>query len=97
AGLVRATRPGGQVAIEDVDFTGHFCHPECRAFRRYVELYQAVVRRKQADANIGTRLPGLLRLAGLEAIRVEVVQPTFLEGPGKHLATVTLLRIADAL
>src|SRR5215813_11475729 len=50
-------RPGGTLAVEDVDFRGHFCHPESPAFQRYVELYtQAGVKRGVAPL-IGPRLP----------------------------------------
>ena len=31
--------PGGALVVEDIDFTGHFCHPDSPAFRRYVEWY----------------------------------------------------------
>jgi SAM-dependent methyltransferase len=88
--LAGATRPGGVVVVEDTDFAGHFCHPPCRAFDRYVELYSAVVRGRGGDACLGPRLPGLLEEAGLEEVAVQVAQPVFREGEGKQLAAVTL-------
>jgi SAM-dependent methyltransferase len=91
------TRPGGLVVVEDVDFAGHFCHPECPAFSRYVELYQQVVRRRGGDPTIGPRLPTLLRAAGCQGIQVQVVQPAGMEGEVKLVAGLTLENIAGAI
>jgi len=52
-------RLGGLAVVEDIDFRGHFCHPDCPAFWRYVELYTQVVHKRGADPNIGPRLPEL--------------------------------------
>jgi ubiquinone/menaquinone biosynthesis C-methylase UbiE len=95
--LVRATRPGGLVAVEDIEFAGHFCYPACPAFDRYVSLYQQAVVRKGGDPNIGPRLVGLLMDAGLAQVRLSVVQPAFRKGPGKRIAQVTLEHIREAV
>jgi hypothetical protein len=95
--MVAAARPGGVVVAEDIQFTGHFAHPACAAFDRYVGLYQEVVRRNGGDPNIGPRLAGLFLDAGLEGVDLEVVQPTFREGPGKHMAAVTMEHIREAV
>jgi SAM-dependent methyltransferase len=88
-----ATRPGGMVVVEDIDFAGHFCRPACPAFERYQELYQAVVRLRGADPCIGPRLPELLLDAGLMDVQVETVTPTFRTGDGKQIAAITLAHI----
>jgi SAM-dependent methyltransferase len=95
--LIRAARPGGAVVAEDTDFDGHFCHPPCPAFERYVSLYREVVRGRGADPCIGPRLPGLFLDAGLQEVRLEVVQPAFLEGEGKRLAAVTLEHVRESV
>jgi SAM-dependent methyltransferase len=95
--LVAAARPGGMVAVEDVEFAGHFCYPRCGAFDRFVSLYEGVVRRKGGDANLGPRLLGLFLEGGLEAVGLEVVQPTYRAGPGKRMAQVTLEHIREAV
>ncbi|MEW6271454.1 MAG: alpha/beta hydrolase domain-containing protein [Thermodesulfobacteriota bacterium] len=97
ARMRRALRPGALLVVEDVDFPGHFCHPPCAAFARYVELYVAAARLRGADATIGPRLPGLLREAGLEAVGVDVVQPAFVDGDGKRIAQLTMAGIRDAV
>src|SRR5262249_20865371 len=80
ARMVDAANPGGAIVIEDVDFAGHYPHPRCGAFDRYVELYRAVVRLRGADADIGPRLPGMLEDAGAEQVQFGVVQPSFRKG-----------------
>ncbi|HYG25474.1 MAG TPA: methyltransferase domain-containing protein, partial [Caulobacteraceae bacterium] len=97
AAMARACRPRGMMVIEDIDFSGSFCHPPCAAYARYTALYQEVVARRGGDPNIGPKLPGMLRQAGAEEIRVNVVQPTHMEGEGKLMAAVTMEKIAGAV
>jgi 2-polyprenyl-3-methyl-5-hydroxy-6-metoxy-1,4-benzoquinol methylase len=52
----QALRPGGVVIIEDIDFSGHMCHPDLPAFQRYMDLYTEIVQRRGEDPNIGPRL-----------------------------------------
>jgi SAM-dependent methyltransferase len=89
--------PGGAVVLEDIDFTGAFCHPDNRGYRRYVDLYRETVRRRGGDADLGPRLPALLHQAGLPAVEVRVAQPVALTGPGKRVNLLTLERIAPAV
>lgn len=90
-------RPGGVVVVEDIDFSGHFCHPDSAAFRRFVELYTHLVRQRGADPNIGPRLPALLLDAGSENVEVNVVQPAGMTGEVKLIAALTMENIADAV
>jgi ubiquinone/menaquinone biosynthesis C-methylase UbiE len=95
--MVRALRPGGLLAVEDVFFPGHVCYPPNAAFDRYLELYQAVVRAKGADPAIGPRLMGMALDAGLVDVQVELIVPTFREGEGKRVAQVTMEHIREAV
>jgi hypothetical protein len=90
-------RPGGTIAIEDIEFKGHFCYPDCPALWRYVELYTETVRRRGADANIGPRLPSLLTAAGFESVDMTVVQPAGLAGDVRTLAPLTMEYIVDSV
>jgi SAM-dependent methyltransferase len=90
-------RPGGVFIVEDIDFRGHFAEPECHALARSVEFYTKVVQNRGADPHIGPRLPGLLRKAGFEEIRMKMVHPAALQGGVKLLICVTLEKIADAV
>ncbi len=95
--MARACNVKGLTVLEDVDFAGSFCYPTCTAYERYTQLYQEVVLRRGGDANIGPKLPGMLRKTGAENVLVNVVQPTHLEGEGKLMAPITMQRIAGAV
>jgi SAM-dependent methyltransferase len=93
----RHLRTGGVIIVEDIDFRGHFAEPECPALRLFVELYTRSVRERGADANIGPRLPGLLRDAGLDDVQMKLFHPAALRGGIKLLTCVTLENIAEAV
>lgn len=88
---------GGTIVLEDIDFSGYFCYPNCAALWRYVQLYTETTRRRGVDANIGPRLPSLLVEAGFENIQVNVVQPAGFEGEVKLITPLTMENIADAV
>jgi SAM-dependent methyltransferase len=90
-------RPGGIVAVEDVDFRGHFTYPESNALDRYLDLYCAVVTRRGGDPNIGARLPSLLQSCGFVDVDVAVAQPVALQSEAKLLNPLTMERIAEAV
>ena len=91
-----ALTPGGVLVLEDIDFSGHFSLPDCPAFEAYQEIYVETARRRGSDANIGLRLPALMREAGFEAIQVSVAQPAGVGGEVKEGASLTLTRIAKS-
>ena len=97
AALYRHVRPGGVVVLEDIDFRGHFYEPHCPALDRYVELYTTAVRRRGGDAEIGPKLPKLLRDAGFQDVQLSLVQDTAFVGGCKLLTCLTLEYIADAV
>jgi SAM-dependent methyltransferase len=97
AALYRHLRPGGRLAVEDIDFAGYFSYPESKALERYRELYCAAVRNRGGDPDIGPRLPWLLRQAGVEDLRMNVVQPIGMSGEVKVLNPLTMENIADAV
>jgi SAM-dependent methyltransferase len=90
-------KPGGFLIVEDIDFTGHFCHPESPALRRYVDLYRQAVQRRGGDPHIGPRVPGLLVDAGFDGVAMHVAQPAGISGEVKLLNAVTMENIADSV
>lgn len=97
AHLSRLVCAGGLIVVEDVDFTGSYCHPADPAYDRYLELYLEVVSHLGGDATIGRRLPRLLFDAGLEDVTWNVFQPVHADGPYKQTEILTLERIRPAL
>jgi SAM-dependent methyltransferase len=94
---VRLARPGAIVMLEDIDCTGCFCHPDCAAFWRFIELYTQTAQRRGGDPNIGPRLPGLLLDAGVEKVRMNVVQPAGLDAEVKLIAPLTMENIVESV
>ncbi len=90
-------KPGGVIALADIDFRGHFSHPESPALARYVALYTETVRRRGGDANIGPRLPGLVSDAGFDDVRMTMVQPAANDGEIKLITPITMQNIAGAV
>jgi SAM-dependent methyltransferase len=88
---------GGILAIEDCDFTGHFCYPPSPAFDRYVELCGEVMRRRGGDPSIGLKLPQMITDAGLSIGGVTVSHPSDVEGDVKLLNALTMENIVEAV
>ncbi len=98
ARLRDALRPSGTLMLEDIDFSGCFCHPANAAYSRYCELYVQVIARRGGDANVGAKLYELCLDAGLTDLLVGMVQPTHCgTSPGKDLSLSTMINIADAV
>jgi SAM-dependent methyltransferase len=99
AALVRfhgQLKPGGILAVEDIDFGGHVCYPPSTAFDRYGELYSQSARARGCDPCIGPRLPSLVHSAGFSDVNVGIVQPSGISGEVKLIAAITFDAIADA-
>jgi SAM-dependent methyltransferase len=88
---------GGVLVVEDIDCSAHFCYPPSPAFARYVDWYIKTAHARGCDPNIGPRLPGLLRDAGLGDIAMNVVQPAGFSGEVKVIAPITMEMVADSM
>ena len=97
ANITEQLAPGGVLIAEDIDFRGHFCDPDVPSFWRMVDWYTRAVQARGCDPNIGPRLPGLLRGAGLTGVDLHVIQPAGYSTDLKSLQALTLERIADAV
>jgi len=93
--MVAMLSPGGTIAIEDIDFSGHFSYPDCPAMWDYVRLYTATSARTGGNANIGPRLPILLLEAGVENVSMEVSQPADTVGEAKLICPITMESVAE--
>jgi len=95
--MVSNCKHGGLVVAEDIDFAGCFSYPEFDHYQRYTSLYRQVVNKRGGDADIGPKLPAMFKAAGLQDVRLHLVQPVHLEGDGKLLASITMQRIAESV
>jgi SAM-dependent methyltransferase len=77
--MVRVTRPGGRVGVQDQDFgTVAVTHPDRTLTER---ILWGVASRMYEEPHSGRRMPALLRAVGLEHVRLltDVFQDTTLE------------------
>lgn len=88
---------GGKILIEDTDFSGHFSYPYSEGFSSYVSLYQKLLKKRGADANIGQKLVNLLSQAGYKNIEFQISQPVHIKGEGKLMAEITFKGIEQSL
>ena len=70
--MVALVRPGGVVALQDVDRCSWLCEPPHPAWTTLLTMLNTVWTQDGADPFIGRRLPGLLRGAGLVDVGVDV-------------------------
>jgi SAM-dependent methyltransferase len=94
--LAAAVRPGGVVAVQDIDYTGGFCHPPCAGFDYAWDMYPRTVHHAGGDATVGRRLPALFAAAGFEDIDVTIEQPAGFGPDPKLLHASTLENISEA-
>jgi SAM-dependent methyltransferase len=97
ARMVAATRPGGTVIVEDLDHSAVYSYPAVPVLATYVELYNKVARRRGGDPDIGPRVLGMFRTAGLVDLQIRTAQPVFVDGPAKRIHQITLENVRDAM
>jgi len=96
--MVNAVRPGGVVVVEDVEFSATCCFPPHAAFERFVRWACETQRRRGADPDLGPRLPGLFRDAGLAEAAMHLAQvPVYRLEEKKPFFDSTMLQIRNAV
>ena len=66
--MARVCRPGGVIAVRDVDYGAFVTHPADPGLDRWLEIYYAVARRNEAEPDAGRRLLSWAHAAGLRDI-----------------------------
>jgi ubiquinone/menaquinone biosynthesis C-methylase UbiE len=77
AEMVNITRPGGWVALEEIDWISWVCDPIHPAWTRLIEINAEIWRTRGMDVNIGRRLPRMLTEAKLTDVRHRSYAPVF--------------------
>lgn len=78
--MIRLVEPGGIVVLQDVDVYSWICEPAHPAWNRLFSIFETLYRSDGKDPNVGRRLPGLLRAAGLANVAYDA--HVRLNGPG---------------
>lgn len=81
AEMTRLARPGGYVAVQDVDWISWTCEP---AHPDWPRLANAAAAAWSGDVHIGRRLPTMLRAAGLVEVQVVAHIRVFRPGEPYH-------------
>jgi len=97
AEMRRLLKTSGVLVCEDHDDGGIFTEPPTRAYRRLVEISEAVNRAHSLDSYIGLKLPRLIREIGFANPEVHVDQIAVLRGHGKRFWELTLREAAPAI
>jgi SAM-dependent methyltransferase len=95
--MVASLKPGGVIAVEDLDFDGYVCYPPCSAHDRWVEIYRETIHRRGGNPHLGPSLPTLLQASGLQDIGVAVSQPCSLRGEAKLIGPMALEAMRDSI
>jgi len=90
-------KPGGVLVCEDHDDGGIFTEPPSRAYKRLVEISDAVNRARGLDSYMGLKLPALFRAAGFSHPNVRINQLTCLHGEEKKFWEITLREATPAI
>lgn len=80
--MLRLARPGGWLAVQELDAMSFVCEPPHPAWTRLWNAVVVVGTELGIDVNVGRRAPGMLRAAGLEDVQAEV--HTRLVRPGEY-------------
>jgi len=96
--MVRSVRSGGRVIVEDIDFSGHFCHPASTAFSAYVDYFTTAATNNGQNPNIGLKLFSLFNDEPLlDGVKFDVIQPCHSQGAGKWMAYNTMDKIKETV
>jgi SAM-dependent methyltransferase len=96
AEMARLARPGGSVAVLDIDTSCRICYPPHPGWERVNEIFGLVHGRHGADSLIGRRVPELFRRAGLADVGVEVRVHAYPPGHSRRTLLFDLVRAMRA-
>jgi SAM-dependent methyltransferase len=90
--MVRLARPGGWIAVLEPDAATSVCYPPHPDWDRMTSIWADVTRAYGTDAQIGRRLPELLRQAGLAGIGTQARADLYPHGHSRRTVRADLLR-----
>jgi len=95
--MTGASKPGGLVAVEDVQVARVWSAPPLTALQRHVDLYVQAARIMGASPDLAQHLPEHMSSAGLTDISVTVLQPLLTTARARSIYAVTMNAIGDAV
>jgi SAM-dependent methyltransferase len=89
--MMSLLRPGGTVALEDVDNASWLCHPPHRSWDVLLNAFHTVFHGGGGDGFIGRRLPELLRSAGAQDVHTHITVDVVPIGDYRRTHLVSLI------
>ncbi|HET9830053.1 MAG TPA: methyltransferase domain-containing protein, partial [Vicinamibacterales bacterium] len=71
------TRPGGWVALQEVDWISWVCDPIHPAWTKLLSINAEIWGKRGMDVFVGRRLPGFLKKAGLTDVQSKIHTPVY--------------------
>lgn len=97
ANMLNSLKLGGRIIVEDIQFSGHFCYPESKAFEDYLNYFTTTANNHDHNPDIGPLLYKLFHQSGVKEINFDTIQPSFNKGIGKWMAYITMDKIKDTV
>jgi hypothetical protein len=94
--MVRLVRPGGVVALHEAESTTQRCDPPHHAQTRLLELLNTSAAMDGIDRMIGTKVPRMMREAGVVDIRVQTWVHAYPVGHGRRMLVLDFVENARA-
>jgi len=95
--LSALVRPGGVIALQEIDWISWICQPPHPAWDRLRDALREFRSRRGLDVHIGRRLPGMLRAAGLHEVGFRAVCPSHIDGgDDNHTLLVSFAKLHGA-
>jgi len=82
--MAALVRPGGVVAVQDLDLISWTCEPSHPAWDRLLSMVAAVRRAHGLDIFIGRHVPGMLRRLGISDVQIKAFAPIWKPGDLHH-------------
>ena len=89
--MLSLLRPGGTVALEDVDNVSWLCQPAHPSWDILLHAFHTVFHAGGGDGLIGRRLPAMLRAAGVQNIQIKVTVETPVLGDYRRTHLISLI------
>jgi ubiquinone/menaquinone biosynthesis C-methylase UbiE len=89
--MLSLLRPGGTVALEDVDNVSWLCQPAHPSWDVLLNAFHTVFHAGGGDAFIGRRLPVLLWAAGVKNVQIKVTVETPMIGDYRRTHLISLI------
>lgn len=95
--MMSAARPGGIVAVEDVQVSRVWSAPDLPELNRYSDLYVRAALARGACPELAPLLPGLMREVGLVDVETNVLQPILSTARARTIHGATMHAIGPAV